>query len=54
MSTALYTLRAVQIGLHLNELDTLDFGELMDMLTENSNDNYEYKELASQADFDKF
>ena len=47
-------LRAVQIGLSLNDLFELEYGEVLDMITEANNDNYEYKEVASQADFDRF
>lgn len=54
MSTALYTLRAVQIGLKLSDLDSLSMGELFDLITEAGNDNYEYPELATQDDFDRF
>lgn len=54
MTTALYMLRCVQIGLSISDLDRLDMGMILDMITENSNDSCEYKELATQEDFDKF
>lgn len=54
LTTALYILRAVQVGLHVNDLDALDMGDVMDIITESSNDNAEYKQLANQADFDRF
>lgn len=54
MTTALYTLRAVQIGLHIDDLDSLDFGDVVDIITESVNDKAEYKQVATQADFDKF
>ena len=54
MNTALYTLRCIQVGLSLSDLDCLDFGFVMDLLTENSNDDYKYQQKASQADFDRF
>ena len=54
MTTALFLLRAAQVGLHLAELDALDFGDVIDIVTESANDNAEYKQVASQADFDRF
>ena len=54
MTTALYLLRAVQIGLSISDLDRLELGQVWDMLTESGNDNYKYMELATQEDFDKF
>jgi hypothetical protein len=47
-------LRCVQIGLSMLDLDFLDYGMVIDMMTERQNDDYEYKELATQADFDRF
>lgn len=37
-----------------SDLDLLTIGLVNDMFTERQNDDYPYKELASQADFDKF
>ena len=37
-----------------SNLDLLTIGLVNDMFTERKNDEYPYKELASQADFDKF
>ena len=54
MNTALYTLRCIQVGLRLPDLDHLDYGFVMDIITECSNDDYKYQQVASQADFDKF
>lgn len=47
-------LRCVQIGLTMSDLDFLDYGMIIDMMTERQNDDYNYKELATQADFDRF
>lgn len=47
-------LRCVQLGLSLAELDFLEYGFVLDMFTEAANDNYNYKQLATQADFDKW
>lgn len=54
MTTALFHLRAIQIGLTLADLDSLSYGEVLDIFTEKGNDSYDYKELANQEDFDKF
>ena len=54
MTTGLFLLRAKQLHLTLNELDQLDFGMVQDMFIEAGNDNYDYKQVASQADFDAF
>lgn len=42
------------MGLTLDDLDGMEYGMVLDVLTEAGNDNCEYKQLASQADFDKF
>lgn len=47
-------LRALQVGLTLADLDALESGELRDIIIERANDNEEYPELATQADFDRF
>ena len=54
MTTALFVLRAVQLGLSLDDLDGMEYGTVIDLMTEAANDNCEYKHLASQDDFDKF
>lgn len=47
-------LRAVQVGLSLIDLYDLEYGEVLDIITEASNDDCDYKEVASQDDFDRF
>ena len=54
MTTALFLLRAKELGLSLTELHELSMGGVFDMFTERANDSYEYKVLATQEDFDKF
>ena len=54
MTTPLFLLRCVQIGLSLSELDLLTIGVVNDMFTERENDEYKYHMLADQSDFDKF
>lgn len=54
MNTALFTLRCLQVGLKISDLDDMNYGDVMDIIIESSNDNCKYKELASQEDFDSF
>ena len=54
MTTALYLLRCIQLGLSLSELDFIEYGQIIDMMTEAANDSYKYKQVATQSDFDKF
>ena len=50
----MYVLRCIQLGLRLSELDDLDYGFVLDMITEHENDGYKYREVATQEDFDRF
>ncbi|MFV0363820.1 MAG: hypothetical protein ACK5LL_12155 [Suipraeoptans sp.] len=54
MTTPLFLLRCVQLGLSINDLDLLMIGMVNDMYAESRNDDYKYKEIATQEDFDKF
>ncbi len=54
LTTPLLTLRALQVGLRLNELELIDVGELLDVLTESSNDSYDYPRKATQEDMDRY
>ena len=54
MTTPLFLLRCLQIGLSLRDLDLLTVGMVNDIFVENQNDEYEYDEIADQADFDAF
>ena len=47
-------LRALQLGLKLNDLEEITLGDLVDMLIENDNDNYDYPVKATQDDFRSF
>lgn len=38
----------------MNDLEHMDYGFVLDMMIESGNDDYKYKEVASQADFDAF
>ena len=54
MTTALFILRCVEIGISISELDLLTIGMVLDILTEKSNDSVKYSKVAGQAEFDKF
>ena len=54
MTTPLFLLRCVQLGISIADLDLLTIGLVNDMFTERQNDDYPYKELASQHDMDVF
>ena len=54
MTTPLFLLRCVQLDISIADLDLLTIGLVNDRSTERQNDDYPYKELASQEDFDRF
>lgn len=55
MTTPLFLLRCVQLGLSLGELDMLTIGMVNDMFSERENDDFDgWHEVAGQADFDLF
>lgn len=38
----------------MNDLEDLTVGMVADMMTEKANDSYDWKQIATQEDFDKF
>ncbi len=54
MTTPLFLLRCVEIGISISDLSLLTIGLVMDMWTEKANDNVKYDTMASQEDFDRF
>ena len=54
MTTPLFLLRSVELGISIRDLDLLTIGLVLDMWTEKSNDGVKYKRIATQEDFDKF
>jgi len=54
MTTALFVLRCLQIGLRLPDLDLIDEGMAYDMMVESGNDTAEYNVMATQEDMDRF
>lgn len=54
MTTPLFLLRCVELGISLSELDLLTIGIVNDMFTERDNDEYDYPIKADQAAMDLF
>jgi len=51
-NTAVFMLRAIQIGLSIADLEELDIGFVFDLMIESENDNYKYPYKAEQSDID--
>lgn len=55
MTTPLFLLRCVQLGISIRDLDLLTIGMVNDMYAESRNDEYKgYSQIATQEDFDLF
>ncbi len=54
MTTALFLLRAAQLGIPIRDLELLTTGMVTDMLIEAGNNDCEYDLLPTQEDFDAF
>ncbi len=55
MTTPLFLLRCIQLGLSIRDLDLLTIGFVNDLFAESRNDDYKgYRELATQTDMDRF
>ena len=54
MTTALFLLRCVQLGLSMQDLELLTIGMINDMYVESGNDDYGYPVLATQEDMNRF
>ena len=59
MTTPLYLLRYLEVGLSISDLDLLTIGMVLDLWTEKGNDSVKYKAVdnvreAVQKDFDNF
>ena len=53
MNTAIFYLRAFQLGLSIGDLEVLSIGMVYDILIESQNDKYDYPLQATQADIDR-
>ena len=54
MTSALWDLRAVQLGLSETDLDSMTMGMFTDMCIERANDEYKYATVATEEDFRDF
>lgn len=54
MTTPLFLLRCVQLGISMGDMELLSIGLINDMYAESRNDECKYAELATQEDMDKF
>ena len=55
MTTPLFLLRCVQLGISIRDLDLLTIGMVNDMFVESRNDEYKgWRKVATQEDFDRF
>ena len=54
MTTPLFLLRCVQLGISIRDLDLLTIGMVNDMYVESANDEHKYAKVAGQEQFDAF
>lgn len=54
MTTPLFLLRCIEIGLSIIDLELRTIGMVLDIWTEKSNDDMKYEHVAGQEEFDKF
>ena len=54
MTTPLFLLRCVQLGIAIRDLDLLTVGMVNDMVIESGNDGFRYAREAGQDEFDAF
>lgn len=54
MTTPLFMLRCIELGVSVRDLELLSIGLVLDIWTERSNDDVKYKQVAGQEEFDKF
>ena len=53
MTSALLVLRAKQVGFTLDEIDSLTWGQVMDVIIESDNDSYKYPVQGTAEDYKK-
>ena len=54
MTTPLFLLRCVELGISIRDLDLLTVGVVQDMFIEKENDDFDYAQVATQEQFDRF
>ena len=52
MTTSLFQLRALELGIKKRDLRYYTAGQIFGLLTERSNDHYEWPRIATQADIE--
>ncbi len=54
MTTPLFLLRCVQLGISMADMELLSIGLVNDMFVESRNDECRYAEIWTQEDMDRF
>ena len=54
MTTPLFLLRCIELGMTISDLDLLTIGLVLDIWTEKGNDRVKYGKVAGQEEFDRF
>ena len=54
MTTPLFLLRCVQLGISMADMELLSIGLVNDMFVESRNDECRYAEIGTQEDMDRF
>ena len=54
MTTPLFLLRCIQLGISMRDMELLSIGLINDMYAESRNDECKYAEVATQEDMDLF
>ena len=54
MTTPLFLLRCIEMGIGIRDLDMLSIGLVLEMWRENVNDSVTDDRIATQEDFDRF
>ena len=54
MTTPLFLLRCIQLGISMGDMELLSNGLINDMYAESRNDECKYAEVATQEDMDRF
>lgn len=54
MTTPLFLLRCVQLGISMGDMELLSIGLVNDMYAESRNDECKFAQMATQEDFDLF
>lgn len=54
MTTPLFLLRTVELGLFISDLSLLTIGLVIDIFKEKNNGDYKYMEVVTKENFNKF